>query len=116
LSYAGITDETRRRSSARDTVDRDEIEADALDPLAHRPAASAAAPNTGPALRLAAKGLTTQQIADRLYISPITADDHIRHIYAKIGSQHEPPPPCGRCSIPSSNEWLPTRRTTETPP
>ena len=36
-------------------------------------------------LRLAAKGLTTRQIADRLYISPKTADRHIQHIYSKIG-------------------------------
>jgi HD-GYP domain-containing protein (c-di-GMP phosphodiesterase class II) len=35
-------------------------------------------------LRLAARGLTTQQIADRLYISPKTADHHIQHIYNKI--------------------------------
>jgi len=36
-------------------------------------------------LRLAAKGLTTRQIADRLYVAPKTADHHIQHIYAKIG-------------------------------
>jgi DNA-binding CsgD family transcriptional regulator len=36
-------------------------------------------------LRLAAKGLTTKAIADRLYISPKTADHHIQHIYDKIG-------------------------------
>jgi HD-GYP domain-containing protein (c-di-GMP phosphodiesterase class II) len=36
-------------------------------------------------LRLAARGLTTREIADRLYISPKTADHHIQHIYAKIG-------------------------------
>ena len=36
-------------------------------------------------LRLAARGLTTRQIADRLYISPKTADHHIQHIYGKIG-------------------------------
>ncbi len=36
-------------------------------------------------LRLAARGLTTQEIADRLYISPKTADHHIQHIYGKIG-------------------------------
>ena len=36
-------------------------------------------------LRLAARGLTTQQIADRLFISPKTADHHIQHIYNKIG-------------------------------
>ena len=36
-------------------------------------------------LRLAALGLTTRQIAERLYISPKTADHHIQHIYGKIG-------------------------------
>jgi hypothetical protein len=30
-------------------------------------------------------GLTTAQIAQRLVISPKTADSHIQHIYAKIG-------------------------------
>jgi HD-GYP domain-containing protein (c-di-GMP phosphodiesterase class II) len=35
-------------------------------------------------LRLAARGLTTQAIADALYISPKTADHHIQHIYTKI--------------------------------
>ncbi len=35
-------------------------------------------------LRLAARGLTTQEISDRLYISPKTADHHIQHIYGKI--------------------------------
>ena len=35
-------------------------------------------------LQLAAKGLTTRQIADRLVISPKTADHHIQHIYGKI--------------------------------
>ena len=35
-------------------------------------------------LRLAAKGLTTQQIGDRLFISTKTADHHIQHIYNKI--------------------------------
>ncbi len=35
-------------------------------------------------LRLAARGLTTRQIADRLVISPKTADHHIQHIYTKI--------------------------------
>jgi DNA-binding NarL/FixJ family response regulator len=35
-------------------------------------------------LRLAARGLTTRDIADRLYISPKTADHHIQHIYSKI--------------------------------
>jgi HD-GYP domain-containing protein (c-di-GMP phosphodiesterase class II) len=36
-------------------------------------------------LCLAARGLTTQQIADRLFISPKTTDHHIQHIYTKIG-------------------------------
>jgi HD-GYP domain-containing protein (c-di-GMP phosphodiesterase class II) len=36
-------------------------------------------------LRLAARGLTTQQVADRLAISTKTADHHIQHIYRKIG-------------------------------
>jgi HD-GYP domain-containing protein (c-di-GMP phosphodiesterase class II) len=35
-------------------------------------------------LRLAARGLTTKEIADRLYISTKTADHHIQHIYNKI--------------------------------
>jgi DNA-binding NarL/FixJ family response regulator len=33
---------------------------------------------------LAARGLTTQEIADRLYISPKTTDHHIQHIYNKV--------------------------------
>lgn len=36
-------------------------------------------------LRLAAQGLTTRQIAERLYISTKTADHHIQHTYTKIG-------------------------------
>jgi len=36
-------------------------------------------------LQLAARGLTTREIADRLYISPKTADHHIQHVYTKIG-------------------------------
>ncbi|HZT08385.1 MAG TPA: HD domain-containing phosphohydrolase [Chloroflexota bacterium] len=36
-------------------------------------------------LSLAARGLTTRQIADRLVISTKTADHHIQHIYGKIG-------------------------------
>jgi HD-GYP domain-containing protein (c-di-GMP phosphodiesterase class II)/DNA-binding CsgD family transcriptional regulator len=36
-------------------------------------------------LSLAAKGLTTKQIADRLFISTKTADHHIQHVYNKIG-------------------------------
>jgi len=36
-------------------------------------------------LRLVAEGLTTREIAGRLYISPKTADHHIQHVYTKIG-------------------------------
>lgn len=36
-------------------------------------------------LRLAARGLKTREVADRLYISPKTADHHIQHIYGKLG-------------------------------
>lgn len=36
-------------------------------------------------LTLAARGLTTRQIAEELVISPKTADHHIQHIYGKIG-------------------------------
>ena len=36
-------------------------------------------------LRLAARGLTTRTIAERLFISPKTADHHIQNVYAKIG-------------------------------
>ena len=35
-------------------------------------------------LGLAARGLTTQAIADRLFISAKTADHHIQHVYSKI--------------------------------
>jgi DNA-binding CsgD family transcriptional regulator len=36
-------------------------------------------------LRLAALGLTTRAISERLFISPKTADHHIQHVYTKIG-------------------------------
>jgi len=36
-------------------------------------------------LALAARGLTTKEIAERLYISPKTTDHHIQHVYTKIG-------------------------------
>jgi HD-GYP domain-containing protein (c-di-GMP phosphodiesterase class II) len=36
-------------------------------------------------LCIAARGFTTQQIAEQLYISPKTADHHIQNTYTKIG-------------------------------
>jgi DNA-binding CsgD family transcriptional regulator len=36
-------------------------------------------------LRLAARGLSNREIADRLGISRKTAANHVEHIYAKIG-------------------------------
>lgn len=36
-------------------------------------------------LHLAARGLTTREIAERLHISPKTTDHHIQHVYTKIG-------------------------------
>jgi HD-GYP domain-containing protein (c-di-GMP phosphodiesterase class II) len=42
-------------------------------------------PREADVLRLLARGLLTKQIANRLGISPKTADRHIQHIYEKIG-------------------------------
>ena len=36
-------------------------------------------------LRLVARGLSHEQIAERLVISRKTASNHVEHIYAKIG-------------------------------
>jgi DNA-binding CsgD family transcriptional regulator len=36
-------------------------------------------------LQLVAVGLTTREIAEKLFISPKTADHHIQHVYTKIG-------------------------------
>jgi DNA-binding NarL/FixJ family response regulator len=36
-------------------------------------------------LGLAARGLSTQQIAHQLLISPKAAEHHIQHVYVKIG-------------------------------
>ncbi len=33
---------------------------------------------------VAAKGLTTRQIAESLYVSPKTVEYHLRHIYQKL--------------------------------
>jgi DNA-binding NarL/FixJ family response regulator len=37
-------------------------------------------------LRLLARGLSTKQIAERLFVSPKTAGNHIEHIYSKINA------------------------------
>ena len=39
-------------------------------------------------LRLAAEGLTTREIAERLFISAKTADRHIQNLYTKIGASN----------------------------
>ena len=36
-------------------------------------------------LRLIAEGETTREIAEQLFISSKTADNHIQHIYTKLG-------------------------------
>ena len=36
-------------------------------------------------LQLVAQGLSNREVAQRLYISPRTAEHHVQHIYAKIG-------------------------------
>ena len=37
-------------------------------------------------LRLVARGLSNRAIAERLYVSPRTAEHHVQHIYTKIGA------------------------------
>jgi DNA-binding NarL/FixJ family response regulator len=36
-------------------------------------------------LRLVARGLSNREIAQRLVVSPRTAEHHVQHIYSKIG-------------------------------
>jgi DNA-binding NarL/FixJ family response regulator len=37
-------------------------------------------------LRLVARGLSNRAIAERLYISPRTAEHHVQHLYTKLGA------------------------------
>jgi HD-GYP domain-containing protein (c-di-GMP phosphodiesterase class II) len=37
-------------------------------------------------LRLLTRGMTNREVAERLFISPRTAEHHVQHIYAKIGA------------------------------
>jgi len=81
-----------RRLAGDGVLERDSTEA-VLAAAGHaEPGASARAKRPGglthrelEVLRLAARGLTTRTIAERLFISPKTADHHIQNVYAKIG-------------------------------
>ena len=89
MSPEAAAAELRRMAAAAD-VDGDAAEcvlAAAGHAARRRPAALPAGLTTREAevLALAASGLTTAQIAERLVISPKTADSHIQHIYTKIG-------------------------------
>jgi HD-GYP domain-containing protein (c-di-GMP phosphodiesterase class II) len=105
--YVALTSDRADRPAAtpetaaahvRDLVERGALEATAsnavLTAAGHAPRPGRARTPRGPGgltrretevLGLAARGLTTQQIADHLFISPKTADHHIQHVYAKIG-------------------------------
>jgi HD-GYP domain-containing protein (c-di-GMP phosphodiesterase class II) len=83
-----------RRLVSRGLLAHDAVEA-VLVAAGHAPAVTPASPTVQrpgglttrevEVLRLAARGLTTREIADRLFISPKTADHHIQHVYTKIG-------------------------------
>src|SRR5690242_5696268 len=89
LSPAAAAAELRRMAAAGE-ADADAAEC-VLTAAGHAPRRRSAALPAGltareaEVLALAASGLTTAQIAQRLVISPKTADSHIQHIYAKIG-------------------------------
>ncbi len=79
-----------RRMAAEGRLPVDVVEA-VLSAAGHTPAARRRAHPAGltdrevDVLRLAAQGMTTRQIGERLFISAKTADHHIQHVYAKIG-------------------------------
>ena len=89
---------TSPRSNFVNSLPRGSIEQDATDAvleaaghLVQRDPAQRATlpagltPREAEVLQLAARGLTTKEIAEQLFISPKTADHHIQHTYAKIG-------------------------------
>ena len=105
--YVGLTtDRSDRPAFTTDAAAarlRDLVSAGALEPAVvdavltaagHQRATVSAPRSRGPAglsrrevevLRLAARGLTTREIADHLFITAKTADHHVQHVYTKIG-------------------------------
>lgn len=78
-----------RTMSAAGTLDSQAVER-VLDAAGHAPRAKPSLPagltaRETEVLVLVAIGLTTRQVADRLFISAKTADRHIQNIYGKIG-------------------------------
>jgi DNA-binding CsgD family transcriptional regulator len=56
----------------------------------------------GEALLLLAQGLHHEQIAERMHVSPNTADYHIRHLYAKLGAHSRDSAIAGVLDAPSA--------------
>jgi DNA-binding CsgD family transcriptional regulator len=105
--YVGLTTDRSDRpaftADAAAATLRDLVSAGVLEPAVvdavltaagHRRATVSAPRSRGPAglsrrevevLRLAARGLTTREIADHLFITAKTADHHVQHVYTKIG-------------------------------
>jgi len=104
--YVGLTSERADRpafaaddaaTELRELASRGELEQSAVDavlavaghikapvPARRTQGPGGLSPREAEVLRLAAMGLTTREIADRLFISPKTADHHIQHVYTKI--------------------------------
>ena len=104
--YVGLTTDRSDRpalsadaaaTKMRELVSLGELEPAVVDAVlaaaGHQLAATSAPRKQGPGglsrrelevLRLAARGLTTRQIADQLFISAKTADHHVQHVCTKI--------------------------------